>query len=259
MDRVDRSKDFSPIHADYAFFLEHSTEAAADLRGHLPFLAPLATSGKTIRLLDFGCGDGLFSSRLLSEARFDPHRLLLTLVEPDAGYLRQARGRVQPFATEPPAAQASLPPDRHNFFHLALANHVLYYVDDLKNTVRQILETLTPGGLFLISLAGKENALVHLLDRAFATMAEPQPYHMAEDLEGALTALRRKFEKHRLDYQMVFPDLEENRLRVLRFLLGEHLIRMDRGEMLKLFDLYARDGNIIIQTHHYQFVIRKDS
>jgi SAM-dependent methyltransferase len=259
MNRVDPGKDFSPIHADYAFFMQHSTEAAADLRGHLPFLAPLAISGKTIRLLDFGCGDGLFSSRLLSEARFDPPRLLLTLVEPDAGYLRQARGLVQPFSTEPPTAWASLPPDRHNFFDLALANHVLYYVDDLTNTVRRILEILTPGGLFLISLAGRENALVHLVDLAFATLGEPQPYHMAEDLEGALTGLRRKFEKHRFDYEMVFPDLEENRLRVLRFLLGEHLIRMDRGEMLKLFDPYARDGQIIIQTHHHQFVIRKDS
>jgi SAM-dependent methyltransferase len=257
MDRVDSSKDFSPIRDDYAFFMEHSTEAAADLRGHLPYLAPLATSGKTIRLLDFGCGDGLFSSRLLSEARFDPQRLRLSLVEPDAGYLRQAISRVQPFSATSVSAWPSLPPDRQNSFDLALANHVFYYLRDLEETVRQILGTLTPGGLFLVSMGGRDNILCHINEQAFALIGETQPYHLSEDLEMALSGLGQEFEKHRLDYELIFPDLEENRLKVLRFLLAEHVIRMDRGKLLGLFDLYARNGHIVIQTCHYQFVMRK--
>lgn len=256
MDRVDSSKDFSPLHDDYAFFMAHASEAAADVKGHLSYLAPLASSGKSLRLLDFGCGDGLFSSRLLAQAGFDPSRLRLFLVEPDAGYRRQAVGRVQPFAAEPVTAWPSLPPDRGHFIDLALANHVFYYVDDLAETVRQILRTLAPGGLFLVSMGGRDNVLCHINEQAFAFIGEPQPYHVSEDLEQALAGLGQGFEKHRLDYEVIFPDLEENRVKVLRFLLGDHMTRLDRGKLLELFNPYVRHGDIIIQTHHYQFVIR---
>lgn len=85
MGRFDSSKSFASIHIhdDYAFFQEHSTEAEQDLRSHLAYLLPLVKSGKTVRLLDFGCGDGLFTARCGTEQSL-PTRLsdILPLAKP---------------------------------------------------------------------------------------------------------------------------------------------------------------------------------
>lgn len=257
VDRVDSRKEFASIHDDYAFFQEHSTEAEQDLRSHLNYLSPLVKSGKTISLLDFGCGDGLFSGWLLSRAGFEPQRLILSLVEPDAAYLRQAISRTRTFSSAFVSAWPSLTPELQNFFDLVLANHVLYYVSDLEETLEQILKALRGGGLFLISMGGSENVLNQIVDRSFAALKEPVPYYLSENLEMTLAGLGQEFQKHRIDYEVVFPDLEENRLKMLRFLLGEHFARMDQGEILPLFDPYAVAGRILIQTGHYQFIIRR--
>jgi SAM-dependent methyltransferase len=256
MGRVESSKNFASIHNDYTFFQEHSTEAEQDLRSHLRYLLPLVKSGKKIRLLDFGCGDGLFSVRLLSRAGFDPHRLILSLVEPDSGYLRQAISRTQAFSIASASAWPSLPPEQQNSFDLVLANHVFYYVNDLEVTLRQILKALSVGGLFLMSMGGRENVLCQIVDRSFASIRKPMPYQLSENLERTLADMGKEFQKHRVNYEVIFPDLEENRLGMLRFMLGEHFSRMDQGEILKLFDPYAAAGHILIQTYHYQFVIR---
>lgn len=257
MDHVDSSKEFESIHDDYTFFQEHSTEAEQDLRSHLAYLLPLVKSGQIFRFLDFGCGDGLFTARLLSRSGFESQRLILSLVEPDAAYLRQAISRTQAFSLAPVSAWPSLPPEPQPAFDLVLANHVLYYVNDLEVTLRQILKALSAGGLFLISMGGSDNVLCQIVDRSFVSIEEPVPYHLSEDLEATLAAMGEEFQTRRLNYELTFPDLEENRIKMLRFLLGEHFSRMDRRTLLSLFDPYAARGRILIKTYHYQFVIRR--
>jgi SAM-dependent methyltransferase len=258
MDQITSRKEFDDIHEDYAFFMEHATEAEADLQNHLNYLGPLAKSGRTIRFLDFGCGNGLFLGWLLSRAEISPRRLILSLVEPDSEYLSQALGRTQAFALTNVSGWSSLPPDLPNKFDLILANHVLYYVNDLAETLGQLWEALAMGGLLLISMGGRKNALCDLVDCSFASLREPVPYHVSEDLEAALEGLGQDFQKYRVQYELNFPDLEDNRLKMIRFMVGEHFTRMDRGAILKLFDPYARDGRIVLQTWHYQYVLPKE-
>jgi trans-aconitate 2-methyltransferase len=257
MDQITSRKEFDDIHEDYAFFMEHATEAEADLQSHLNYLGPLAKSGRTIRFLDFGCGDGLFLEWLLYRAEISPRRLILSLVEPDIDYLFQALDRTQTFVLQPVSGWSSLPPDLSHKFDLILVNHVLYYVNDLAETLGQLIKALAMGGLLLISMGGRKNTLCDLVDRSFASLREPVPYHLSEDLEAALEGLGQNFQKHRVQYELNFPDIEDNRLKMIRFMLGEHFTRMDRGAILKLFDPYTRDGRIVIQTWHYQYVLRK--
>jgi hypothetical protein len=56
------SKHFGPIRNDYAFFLQHSTEAEADLCAYEPHLHGVSMKDEPIRMLDFGCGDGGFTA-----------------------------------------------------------------------------------------------------------------------------------------------------------------------------------------------------
>jgi trans-aconitate methyltransferase len=256
MDNVESSKSFAPIHDDYAFFQEHSTEAEADLSSHLHYILPLVKSGKAIHLLDFGCGDGLFTHQLLARARFDPSRLNLSLVEPDSGYQHQARTRLQVFTSNPISSWPSIPPEQENSFDLILANHVLYYVKNLADILGQLLEAQDSDSCFLISMAGLENVLMQIIYLSFASLLEPMPYYQAEDIEITLVALKQQFQKKRIDYEVNFPDKEENRLKMFRFLLGENFERMDREKIVRLFDPYVVKRRIIIQTYHYQFVIK---
>jgi hypothetical protein len=77
------NKHFGSIRDDYAFFLQHSTEAEADLRAYAPHLHGLAMGDESYRMLDFGGGDGGFTAKFLVQSRWLPERLWLAIVEPD--------------------------------------------------------------------------------------------------------------------------------------------------------------------------------
>jgi hypothetical protein len=61
-------------------------------------------------LLDFGCGEGLFSSCFPTMAAIPPDQLELTLVDPVAAYCRLAAATLRPFALELPEVLHEPPP-----------------------------------------------------------------------------------------------------------------------------------------------------
>lgn len=79
---------------------------------------------------------------------------------------------------------------------------------------------------------------------------------MAEDVEAAPQHRGIAYGKQPCQYELVFPDSEENRLKILRFLCADHLAKMPVGELLELFDPLERDGAIVIRTHSQHFVVR---
>src|SRR5262249_218035 len=104
----DPAKDFGPIAADYALFEEYSTEAEQDSRAYLAPLRQSAPSTGAIRMLDFGCGSGTFTARLLKQVAWPPERLELTLLEPVDAQRRQAVSRVAGFTQRPVTELATL-------------------------------------------------------------------------------------------------------------------------------------------------------
>jgi SAM-dependent methyltransferase len=192
------SKHFGSIRDDYAFFLQHSTEAEADLRAYAPHLHGLAMADESYRMLDFGCGDGGFTAKFLVQSRWLPERLWLAIVEPDATYRQQAIDRLQAFTPHPVQAWPALLPHVKACFELILANHVLYYVRDLKGTLSAILHALATPGLFLAAMAGRTNALAQFSRRCFDILGKPFPFGLlktpsdptdkAVDLDGELLA-----------------------------------------------------------------------
>ena len=109
MRSTDSSKHFAAIHADYTFFEEHANEAEQDLNNYQILLRSWVKTGKLTRYLDFGCGDGRFSTRFLFRAAFPPDSLTISLVEPDEAYLRQTQRLTQASTTTPVSAWPSLP------------------------------------------------------------------------------------------------------------------------------------------------------
>jgi hypothetical protein len=75
-------------------------------------------------------------------------------------------------------------------------------------------------------------------------------------VEADLRAVGAAFQKQEVAYQLVFPDTEGNRMRILRFLLTEHLAQMSLRPLLDLFDRYTHAGQIEIRTASDHFTIQ---
>lgn len=255
---ADASKDFGPIRDDYAFFESHSDEADADLAQYRdPAAAALrARDGAPLRLLDFGCGPGGFSARFLAQLGCPPERLRLTLVEPEPGYRAAAVRALAPFTTHAIAAHGALPADARRGFDLIVANHCLYYVPRLGDTLPQLLDALAPGGALLAAFAGRENALLRMWDACFAMLGGPMTYHTAEDLDALVAGLGRSATGGRARYRLRFPDTAADRWRILRFLMAERAARLPAAAALALFDPYAQAGVVDLPTEHRHFVVR---
>lgn len=252
------TKDFASLRDDYAFFESHATEAEADLRGYQSSFPAVRHRSGLVRMLDFGCGSGSFSQRLLEQLAIPPERLRLALVEPVAAYQQEALQRLASFTRQPVETWAELPSNLPSQFDLILANHVFYYVPDLETVVPRLLDALAPSGLLLTAMAGQRNTLIQFWNRCFAMIGRPVPYHTAEDFEAVLSRNPRPFWKQDIHYVLSFSDTEAHRLKILRFLLGNYFNAGPRQAMLNLFEPFTRGGTIVIPIVHEQYVIGRD-
>jgi trans-aconitate 2-methyltransferase len=254
----DPAKDFGPIADDYAFFETHATEAAEDARAYVEQLAGFVPAEGPIRMLDFGCGSGAFTLRFLRQAGWPGTRLRLTLVEPVDSARRQAGARLAACSDYPVVDLQALPGGTKNSFDVVLANHVLYYVPALPAHLAGLTDAVTPEGVFLTAIASRANALIEFWIAGFHSLGREVPYNTSEDVEAALQQSGAVYQKEEVPYELAFPDTEANRMRILRFLLADHLARMPHRPLLDLFDRYASSGRIRIQTASEHFTIRRN-
>ena len=242
------AKDFGAIADDYSFFERHATEAQADVRAYAEELRGLLPAVGVVRMLDYGCGTGTFTARFLDELDWPSERVALSLVEPVDAVRRQAVERLASRSGRPIVESAALPGEGAGPFDLILANHVFYYVPNLRAELARLVGSLAAGGVFVNAIAGRSNALIQFWVAAFRELERDVPYHVAEDLERALKELRANYAKRSAPYELVFEDSEANRMRILRFLLADHLPLLPREFLLGLFDRYVCEGRIVIRT-----------
>lgn len=249
------AKDFGPIESDYEFFMAHATEAANDVAEYARELAGFARDRAAIRLLDYGCGNGEFSQRFLSTMRWPPHQLQLTLVEPVAHQRAQAAQRLAQFSGQSLTSGERLEATPGGPFDLIVSNHALYYVDDLHATLQALVDALAPDGRLLLAIAGFDNMLCGLWKIGFALLGKPVPYHTAEDVEAELQRDSLAFRRTESPYLLRFPDTDENRQKILRFLFGDYLAAIGPQHMLEEFDRYVFEGHVEIHTHSYHYAV----
>jgi len=267
----DPAKDFGAIADDYVFFETYSTEAAMDAAAYVEHLSAAGLAGaelggagqgrgvpeNDVRMLDFGCGSGNFTVRLLELLQWPAELLELTLVEPAEVVRKLAVERLERFTQRPIAAGATIESGGvRGKFDFVMSNHALYYVPELERHLRQLVDAVAPGGLFAMAIAGRDNALIELWLVAFEMLGREIPYHTAEDVEAALVAMNVHFEKRRVPYGMDFADMEENRMKMLRFLLADHLAELPREQLLTVFDKHVCGRRIQFETASEHFVVR---
>jgi SAM-dependent methyltransferase len=247
-------KDFDKIQEDYQFFLLHSTEAQADVAFYFQQLKVLASKLSPLRILDFGCGNGDLLKALLEKANLNPGHLQLHLVEIAREARHAAVRKLQPYSVHPIRHAARLADDLQDV-DLIIANHVLYYLDDLQEIIGKLHHILSPDGRLMIAMSGLENFLVSIWQTAFSSIQMSIPYRVAEDVEATFQELKMLYSKHEIHYEIRFPDSTESRLQILYFLLADFLSEMNSEYLLTLFDPYLKGGHIEIKTGHLMYII----
>lgn len=251
------AKDFGAIADDYSFFERHATEAREDVRAYAEELRGLLSAAGVVRMLDYGCGTGTFTAQFLDELGWPSERVALTLVEPVDAVRRQAVERLASRSGTPIVESAALPREGAGPFDLILANHVFYYVPNLRAELAKLIDSLDVGGTFITAIAGRSNALIQFWIAAFRELGRDVPYRVSEDLERALQDLGASYAKWSVAYELAFEDSEANRMRILRFLLADYLPLLPKKFLLGLFDRYAGEGRVVIRTASEHILIQR--
>lgn len=144
--------------------------------GIQPALLTHSNTSDHFQILELGCGDGSLWTENLSRL---PENLSITLSDISEGMIRDVRRR--------------LPADEHRFsfetfdchsiphkassFDFVIANHLLFYCDDIHKVCKEVLRVLKPNGIFICSTYGdmhmKEiTSLVQEFDKRIVLAAE---------------------------------------------------------------------------------------
>lgn len=124
--------------------------------GWFPWIFRQCDIHPSMKILEAGCGDGALWTENLNLL---PEKISITLSDISEGMLRDARRAVgasdRRFSyrrfdcTKIPFEAAS--------FDLVIANHVLFYCENLPSVCREIKRVLKPGGRFICSTYGKKH------------------------------------------------------------------------------------------------------
>jgi ubiquinone/menaquinone biosynthesis C-methylase UbiE len=124
-------------------------------QGWLPFIVSKIRVDDSDTVLDIGCGTADFWKYAIENGVKVKHLVLSDLSD---GMLAKARERLLEHTSFPVEFRrfdaASIPyPD--NSFDVVVANHVLYHVENVETTIREIVRVLKCGGRFFGTTVGK--------------------------------------------------------------------------------------------------------
>lgn len=123
-------------------------------QGWFPWVYEQCQIHPGMRILELGCGDGVLWTQNISSL---PGKVSVTLSDLSSGMLRDARRAIgrkdSRFSFE--AFDCARIPHEDRSFDLVIANHVLFYCEDISAVCSEIQRVLTPGGKLICSTYGK--------------------------------------------------------------------------------------------------------
>lgn len=149
---------------------------STNTQGWFPWIYEQCNLSSGMRILEIGCGDGTFWLDNLSRL---PEHLHITLSDISEGMLRDARRSIgskdQKFSFE--VFDCHSIPYQADSYDLVLANHVLFYCEDISKVCAEIQRVLKPGGKLICSTYGSNHMkeisqLVHDFDARIVLAAE---------------------------------------------------------------------------------------
>lgn len=129
---------------------------AKNQKGWFPWIFEQLPFGDNSRILEVGCGDGALWRENEKEL---PGKIEVILSDVSAGMLRDARrtmgSKDKRFSYQSFDCHKIPYPDQS--FDLVIANHVLFYCEDIEKVCQEIYRVLKPGGVFVCSTYGSRH------------------------------------------------------------------------------------------------------
>lgn len=127
-------------------------------KGWFPWIFEQCDIKSNMYVLEIGCGDGTLWKNNLS---IIPHNMSITLSDISEGMLRDARRNLDVFDGEInyKVFDCHVIPYEDKTFDLVIANHVLFYCEDIKKVCSEIHRVLKPNGKFICSTYGKKHMI----------------------------------------------------------------------------------------------------
>lgn len=127
-------------------------------QGWFPWIYEQMEMRSDMQVLEIGCGDGTLWSSNLKKL---PKEEGITLSDISEGMLRDARRAIgmedSRFTFQ--VFDCHQIPCEDESFDLVLANHVLFYCDDVSQVCQEVWRVLKPGGCFLCSTYGRNHMI----------------------------------------------------------------------------------------------------
>ncbi len=234
-------------------------------QGWFPWIFERCNIQSGMRVLEIGCGNGALwtenSGRL-------PGQIQVVLSDISEGMLRDARRTVaeqyyeERCSNAPNASFDFQVIDCHNIpypdasFDLVIANHLLFYCEDIQQVCREVKRVLKPGGRFVCSTYGWQHMkeithLVQEFDSRIVLAAEN--LYERFGLENGETMLQQVFE----NVSMVRYE-DEIRLSQPEPLL-EYILSCHGNQNQILLDKYKEFKSFVTDKTRYGFSITKDA
>ena len=145
-------------------------------KGWFPWIYEQLEVQPGMRILEIGCGDGTLWMENLNKL---PEKLLILLSDLSEGMLRDARRAigVEDARFSYQVFDCHKIPCDDRCFDLVIADHVLFYCEDIRKVCREVVRVLKPDGRFFCSAYGQNhmkevNALVQGFDDRIVLSAD---------------------------------------------------------------------------------------
>jgi len=249
---------FATIWDDYAFFEAHTDEAERNLAAWCQELPASLKQRDHLQLLDFGDGSGRVFDRFLQQAGFTPEQLELTLLEPDAQKRQEAVALLRDRTTKTINDVAHQSELDERTYNLITSHHVFYYVRDVEAELQGLWNRLEPGGLMLLTLAGRARSrTIQFWYEAYAHLGREVPCLNAEHVQAALERLGLPYTQKQVPVRIAFDDTPANRLHVPRFLMGEDYAALGDAFAAEWIGRFSRDGRVVIDQEDELFILQR--
>ncbi|MDD3222820.1 MAG: methyltransferase domain-containing protein [Clostridia bacterium] len=182
-------------------------------QGWFPWIFEQCSLGPDMKVLEIGCGDGSLWTNNLAGI---PENMDITLSDISEGMLRDTRRSLgkkgSPFTFK--AFDCHHIPYEDESFDLVIANHLLFYCEDIPQVCREVHRVLKPSGRFLCSTYGKKHMqeitqLVQAFDEHIVLSADKLYEHFGrENGEDILKPCFSKIQWNTYEDSLFVPDAE---------------------------------------------------
>ena len=228
---------------------------AKNTQGWFPWIYEQCQIKEDMSVLELGCGNG---SLWVENLSLLPDKIDIVLSDISEGMIRDVRRTIgtEDFRFSFEVCDCHRLPFADNSFDLVIANHVLFYCDDIATACKEAYRVLKPGGRFLCSTYGGNHMkevsdLVKEFDERITLSAEK--LYERFGLENGHTLLSPHFK----DIEMV---LYEDGLTVTDAEpLIEYILSCHGNQNHYILDRYKEFRSFVEKKTHYGFSITKEA